>query len=1001
MKVGGIGFVAVLVLLAALTLGAGNAFAQEETISDDRFTFSGGAARTADASAPDGYSAHMLNDSADWKIQFWNWDFGTLRPGVLYDVYVKVKVAHAVSNPTGNAFKAGVYDRTNESGVLPERTVAAAETANGTWQETKIGTFAPNSGVNSLSFYVGGTANAGQISDIYVDAFIFREHQNYTIEDNLFYKFNGASLVSDEMTSDHSAARIANEPGAGWNLQAKIDGTRIEAGKTYRITAGVKPERSDWKTSSGDLFGYLVYDVTTSSFLVNPTIVDSATFPKVYHFHQVQIGSITVDPSHDVRVCFFPVDNAANFPAIKVDSVTLTQQPEDESSAKSIHAYPYKLSPANEDGLNDTTQISYTLPSPQTVGITVQRLSDQETVRTLTTPALQSGSQSVVWDGKNDNGQYVDNGLYVVRVGNGTTDALRTNVQVIDGVALADSPNPIKNDVPKGIFYEAGAIPYDVTDAANYLNDTFADIHQLGADTVYLANWHAKPAAVYAETLSKAAQNQIKVIGLPDAYTLFNEALYNDEQAMYAQINELVSPYLNNVALYAYYLADEPANDLKLADNLKDIKRILETIDPSRPALSTYIGLDRLPLHYDAQKPHVMNIDPYGVREGNAIGDFTSIYHYPGFTFETYMDFASYQVRKDLEDDAPMWSILQTNESTGWLRNPTAEEIRAMTYGAIGHGSKGFSYFVYQTELDWTGIVDEHYQPAEDYATVQTLFSEIETLKPTIRKMQRIANVATASGGGNSAYASADVTTHLDTETGDKYLVVVNHDCLSPANISLSIDRAALGMDITAVTNMLDQAGVAFTATPTNYVISNLGFAPGDGKVLKLTKDAAQIVYVGEDAAFHVNNGATKEQTDVSAGDSKTAKHAVTSSRTWNFQWFWDPAELTPGATYDLYADVKIQYAADVYKDGNGVDRIFQPTGDAFSYGVYDVTANSYPVPEKRMSASVMENMFWHTVKIGTFVPSQTNSQVVYIMPWNNPGNVKEVYVDRFYFVKR
>jgi len=858
MKAGKTGLVALLALLAALTFGAGSALAQEETISDDRFTFLNGAARTADASAPDGYSAHMLNDSADWKIQFRNEDFGTLRPGILYDVYVKVKVAHAASNPTGNAFTTGVYDLTGAGQVLPERTIAAADTADGVWQETKIGTFAPNSGVNSLSFYVGGAANAGQISDIYVDAFIFREHKSYTIEDNLFFKFNGASLVADEMTPDRSAARMANGPGTGWNLQAKLDGTRIEAGKTYKITAGVKPERSDWKTSSGDLFGYLVYDLTTGSFLVNPTVVDSAALPKVFHYHQVQIGSITVDPTHDVRVCFFPVDNAANFPAIKVDSVTLTPQPEDESYAKSIHAYPYKLSPANQDGLNDATRISYTLPSPQTVGVTVQRLSDQATVRTLAAPSLQSGSQSFVWDGKNDNGKYVDNGLYVVRVGNGTTDVLRTNVQAIDGVALTPSPNPVKNDVPKGIFYEAGAIPYDVTDAGNYLNDTFADIRQLGADTVYLANWHAKPAAVYAETLSKAAQNQIKVIGLPDSYTLFNEALYNDEQAMYAQISGLVTPYLNNNALYAYYLADEPGNDLKLADNLTDIKRMMETIDPSRPALSTYIGLDRLPLHYDAQKPHVMNIDPYGVREGNAIGDFTSIYHYPGFNFETYMDFASYQTRKDLLDEAPMWSILQTNESTGWLRNPTAAEIRAMTYGAIGHGSKGFSYFVYQTELDWVGIVDEHYQPAEDYATVQTLFSEIETLKPTIKKMKKIANVATASGGGNSAYATADVTTHLDTETGDKYLVVVNHDCLSPANISLTIDRAALGMDITAVTDMLDQAGIAFTATPTHYVLSNLSFAPGDGKVLKLTKDASRIVYVGEDSAFHVNNGATK-----------------------------------------------------------------------------------------------------------------------------------------------
>lgn len=991
----------ILALLGAAMLGASTGYAQEESISDNRFTFFNGAATVTDTTAPDGYSAHMSNDTTGWNIQYQNWDFGTLKAGVLYDVYVKAKVKHAVSHPSGNAFTMGVYDLTEAGPVLPSKTVAAAETQDGIWKEVKIGTFMPNAGVNALSFYVGGTGNAGQVSDIYVDAFTFKEHKDYTIEDNLFYKFNDASLVSDGMAVDNSAAMLPNGPGTGWNIQAKIDGTQVEAGKAYKIMAGIKPERSDWKTSSGDMFGYLVYDLTANSMLVQPTVVNSAAFSKVLYFPPVQIGTVMIDPTHDVRVCFFPVDNAANFPNIKIDSVTLSRQPADESAAKSIHAYPYKLSPSNHDGLNDSTQITYTLTSSQTASVFVQRYSDQSTVRTLTAPSAQSGSQSVFWDGKNDSGQYVDNGLYTIRVNNGTVDLLRMNVQIVAGVTLTSSPNTVKNDVPKGIFYEAGAIPYNVADAGVYLNDTFGDIHNLGADTVLLANWHAKPAGIYSETLAQAAQNQLKVIGLPDAYSLFNEALYNDEEAMYAHINGLVAPYLNNSALYAYYLADEPGNDLKLADNLKDIQRMLETVDPSRPAISTYIGLDRLPLHYDAQKPDVLNIDPYGVREGNAIGDFRNMYHYPGFTFETYMNFASYQTRKDITDEAPMWTILQTNESTGWLRNPTAEEIRAMTYGAIGHGSKGLSYFVYQTELDWIGIVDENYNPAPDYPVVQTLFSEIETLKPTIKRMKRIANVATATGGGNVAYGSADVTTHIDTVTGDKYLVVVNHDCENAANISITIDRDALGMDISAVTNMLDQSGIAYTASPTGYTISNLNFAAGDGKILKLTKDVSRIVYVGEDSTFHVNNGAVKSLNDVSASDSMTAKHAVTASRTWNIQWFWEREQLAPGATYDLYADVKIQYATDVYKDGSGIDRIFQPTGDAFSYGVYDVTANAYPVPEKRMPASGMENMFWHTVKIGTFVPSQTNDQVVYLMPWDNPGNVREVYVDKFYFVER
>ncbi|WP_018759780.1 hypothetical protein [Paenibacillus terrigena] len=358
------------------------------------------------------------------------------------------------------------------------------------------------------------------------------------------------------------------------------------------------------------------------------------------------------------------------------------------------------------------------------------------------------------------------------------------------------------------------------------------------------------------------------------------------------------------------------------------------------------------------------------------------------------MDFSSLQIRKRINDKAPMWTILQTNNTTGWLRNPTAAEIRAMTYEAIGHGSEGFTYFVYQTEVDWVGIVDENYNHTEDYGTVQTLFNEIETLKPTIKKMKRIAAAATTAGGGNFAYPSADITTHEDIETGDKYLVIVNHDSIQPANVTITIDRAKLGMDITSITNMLDNANVTFTANSTSYIISNLNMAPGDGKVLKLTKSAAQTKYIGQDKAFHVNNGAVSNVTDISASDMKTAMHKITGSRTWNIQWFWDKTQLIPGETYDLYAVVKIKYAKDTYIDSSGAEHPFQPSGTAFSFGVYDLIA------EKAVAAESMEDMFWHTVKIGSFVPSQTGDQVVYIMPWDNPGNVLEIYVDQFYFVK-
>ncbi|MHA6480777.1 FlgD immunoglobulin-like domain containing protein [Paenibacillus sp. strain BS8-2] len=1001
MKGIGKGFAVFTILLGGLLLSKTAVHAQDVSIQDHAFTYFNGAHTVADGTASDLFSAHMANDNTGWNIQYMQWDFSALKPGVLYDVYAKVKVEHAVANPSGQAYKLGVYDITDGSAVLPEKTIAASATQDNVWKEVKLGTFKPNASVNWLSFYVGGTANTSQVSDIYVDAFVFREYQDYTIEDQFFYLFNDAASVTEPMAVNNTAVRMANGTGGGWNIQAKIDGSMIEAGKSYTVSMQVKPERTDWNTSAGEMFGYLVYDLTTSTYLVNPTTVTSTSSDKVVYYPQWKTPPIMIDPSHDVRVCFFPVNNAASFPSFKVDRVTLSQVPVDESAVKPIHAYPYKLSPGNGDGLNDSTEITYTLPSAQNVTVTVYSHGSQSTVRTLASNVTQSGTHKIVWDGKNGSGQTVANGLYTMKVSSGATELLRTNVEVIAGVALTPPQSAVQDEMPLGIFYEAGEIPYNLTDAATYLGTTFSDINGMGADTVFLANWHAKPIGVYEETLQQAEANNLRIVGLPDSYLLFNETLYNDEIAMYAQAQSIIDPVRDSSALYGYYLYDEPANDYRLADNLKDMKRLLETADPTRPVLMTYVGLDRVPLHYGVERPQVLSIDPYGVGEGSAIGDFRNIYKYPGFSFEQYMDFSSLQIRKHIDDPAPMWTILQTNNTTGWLRNPTAAEIRAMTYEAIGYGSKGFTYFVYQTEVDWVGIVDEYYNHTDDYETVQTLFSELAVLKPTIKNMRKIGAVATASGGGNSAYATADITTHEDIVTGDNYLVIVNHDCINPANVTVTIDRAKLGKNIVSMTNILNNANITFTTTPTSYIISNLNLAAGDGKLLKLTKSSTAIIYTGQDSDFHVNNGATKLVTDLSTSNGKTAKHTVTNSRTWNIQWFWDKTQLVPGATYDLYAVVKVKYAKDTYVDGYGAEHPFQPSGTAFSFGVYDLTTGTYPVAETTVAASGLENMFWHTVKIGSFTPSQTNSQVVYIMPWDNPNNVSEVYVDQFYFVKQ
>lgn len=167
-----------------------------------------------------------------------------------------------------------------------------------------------------------------------------------------------------------------------------------------------------------------------------------------------------------------------------------------------------------------------------------------------------------------------------------------------------------------------------------------------------------------------------------------------------------------------------------------------------------------------------------------------------------------------------------------------------------------------------------------------------------------------------------------------------------------------------------------------------------------MTKDTTQTVYVGEDISLCMFGGATKNNTDVSASDRKTAIKVVGAANGWDIQWMWDKSKLVPGATYDLYAVVKIKYATDLYYVDDK-PKFFTPSGNAFSYGIYDATTISYPVGTSTMPVPSMENMLWQTIKIGTFIPSQTNNQYAYIWPANNPANVYAVYVDKIYFVKQ
>jgi len=1011
-------------------------------LEDNLFTYRNGASSTVDSTATDGHAARMPGNSTGRDVQYSAWDFSMLKTGAPYDVYFKIKVDQKTGS-SGNAFKMGVYDATQQKELLPAQIIPVSDTQGGQWKEFRLGTFNPNYGVNLIEFYVEGMGNEN-VSSIYLDHILLKEVVPHVIQNDEFVLSNNATHVPDGLTPDNKATKVQN--GGNVNVPAveiPIDGEELVAGD-YNMSLLVHPDRvpgTDWDNAVGDVMGLSVINVTTGEVIAAKQVygTENSFFNyKMEYFGGIQLP-ITINPSHEYRVKIYSTKNANSFPSFRIDSLTLTKKlPETHyNSNKYNTVYPYKISPANQDGINDFATIYYHGSPGKTIHVIVY---DEEgnAIKRLVTGREDGANVQEKWDGTDDKGNTVANGLYTIEVKRSDdTIVLRRNIQVITGVQLTKATvNPALNHFPKGVWYEAGNIPFNKMDAAAYLDRTFKDISDSGADTVYLSNWHGKPD-IYEVTLEKAAQYGLKLIGLPDGHDLFkfwdgnfwdSESLYsNDEFEMYNALVELTNKALltdHAEQLAGYLLWDEPrvlyaVKKERFRDNLSVLRRMLESIDPQRFTVIDYTMPEDAEYFYPSNLTQSLTYDSYPA--GNLYptpGNFKHTGAYPNASYEEGLDATTLQIRKNLTNDAPLWMILQAFGDGGLFREPIPSEIRAMTYEAIGRGARGFTYFMYQATLNFRGMVDYDYSHRPHiYDTIKQLYSELDAIKPTILDMRRIANVATTTGGGGGAtvdpvdpgYPSADITTHESISSPDKYLVVVNHNAEEEDKVTITIDRAKLGMNVQSIVEVSKQDGsgseVGFQTTADSYIISDMNFAAGDGKIFKLVKERKQIVKEVQDDRFGIEGaGSARGIADISASDSKTAMKVIGDSNgPKDFYAYTSDADLTVGKTYEVYARVKVNYKTALVVDVTNGPSFPKPEGDAFTVGL-DFSAGGSALEPTVIPASSMENMFWTDVKVGRIEATTVNiaqqAAAVYVSPANNKENIESIYVDKFYFVE-
>jgi flagellar hook assembly protein FlgD len=73
---------------------------------------------------------------------------------------------------------------------------------------------------------------------------------------------------------------------------------------------------------------------------------------------------------------------------------------------------------------NPTTTITYYVPSPFAVSVTVYNLLGQE-VRTLVTEFATAGLHNIVWDGRDNSGLASPSGVYLARFTAGTSSIIK------------------------------------------------------------------------------------------------------------------------------------------------------------------------------------------------------------------------------------------------------------------------------------------------------------------------------------------------------------------------------------------------------------------------------------------------------------------------------------------------------------------------------------------------------------------------------------------------
>jgi hypothetical protein len=179
----------------------------------------------------------------------------------------------------------------------------------------------------------------------------------------------------------------------------------------------------------------------------------------------------------------------------------------------------------------------------------------------------------------------------------------------------------------------------------------------------------------------RSAMDRCAAVGMRVHFHLNNLGVQPPSEAKWEALRAEVEAFRDHPALLAWYLADEPDSGVPYAW-LEKARRFVRELDPYHPVTLVLMGADRV-VDYGGGADVLMG-DPYPIPHGT-------------------VDEAGRWFRRARELTGgltPLWAVPQAfGGGEGTPREPTAGEIRVLTYLPLLEGARGVQYFVRRPPL--------------------------------------------------------------------------------------------------------------------------------------------------------------------------------------------------------------------------------------------------------------------------------------------------------------